>query len=33
MLEWGTNAKVIEPPELRQRVIDELRGSLDQYAE
>jgi proteasome accessory factor B len=33
VLEWGTDAKVIEPPELRQRVIDELRGSLDQYAE
>ncbi len=32
VLEWGTSAKVIEPPELRQRVIDELRGSLDQYA-
>lgn len=33
VLEWGTNAKVIEPPELRQRVVDELRNSLDQYAD
>ena len=33
VLEWGTNAKVIEPPKLRQRVIDELSSALGQYAE
>jgi len=33
VLEWGTNAKVIEPPELRQRVVEQLRHSLNHYTD
>lgn len=31
VLEWGSNAVVVEPPELRNRVAEELRMSLSQY--
>jgi predicted DNA-binding transcriptional regulator YafY len=31
VLEWGASAHVIEPPELVERVVKELRGALDGY--
>lgn len=31
VLEWGPHARVIEPPELRQHVVRELRDALQQY--
>jgi len=31
VLEWGQRAKVISPPELKERVTGELRAALDQY--
>jgi predicted DNA-binding transcriptional regulator YafY len=31
VLEWGRNARAIEPAELRERVVEELQESLAQY--
>jgi predicted DNA-binding transcriptional regulator YafY len=31
VLEWGARARVVEPPELVQRVHDELEAALDGY--
>ncbi len=31
ILEWGRRARVVEPPELVQRIQDELRGALEGY--
>jgi proteasome accessory factor B len=33
VLRWGKNAQVLEPPELRERVVAELRGALAAYGE
>jgi predicted DNA-binding transcriptional regulator YafY len=31
VLEWGKRARVVEPPELAERVREELEGALAQY--
>jgi hypothetical protein len=31
VLEWGARARVVEPPELVERVRSELRGALGGY--
>jgi predicted DNA-binding transcriptional regulator YafY len=31
VLEWGKRARVIEPPELAERVREELEGALAHY--
>jgi predicted DNA-binding transcriptional regulator YafY len=31
ILEWGPHAKVIEPAELRDEVVNELKGALERY--
>jgi predicted DNA-binding transcriptional regulator YafY len=31
VLEWGKRARVIEPPELAERVREELEGALELY--
>ena len=31
ILQWGPHAKVIDPPELKGMVIDELERARDQY--